>query len=203
MFTVKKYVSGFNGQILDPDRINALAVKFVDAFEKRGDSLYITKLLKLFFYFDFVSYKNQEKPFTGDIYFKLPYGPIPSFIKEQLDLLKKENDENEELKDFELKSIFAKYLETKKDEGTKGHTLKIREGADIPRENFEDYFSDGDNELLSAIVKAFDGKNVREVVAMTHQEVPYVKVKWDTGIIDYLLAFDKDFPKALPNYRSV
>ena len=196
-----KIVSVFNGEILDSDRINALAVRFVDEFEKQGNPLYITKLLKLLFYFDFVSYKRSGKSFTGDIYFKLPYGPIPSFIKEQLDLLKAENDENEEL-DFELNSIFAKYLEAEKDTKTNGHTLKIRADVDIPSEKFSGYFSESDNELFSAIVEEFKGKNVREVVDMTHQEPPYVKVKRDVGIISYLSALDEGFPKALPNYHA-
>ena len=203
IFASKDYVTTFNGKVLKWERINALAVKFVDAFEKQGDPLYITKLLKLFFYFDFMSYKNNNQSFTGDVYFKLPYGPIPSFIKEQLDLLKEENDENKELEDFELKSMFAKYLETKKDEATKGHILKIREGVTIPLERFDRYFSKHDKNLFSNIVEVFKNKKVKEVVEMTHQEVPYVKVRQDTGIINYLFALDEGFPKALPKQHVV
>ena len=199
----KMYASGFNGQILDWERVNALAVKFVDAFKKQGESLYITKLLKLFFYFDFVSYKRNEKPFTGDIYCKLPYGPIPSIIKDQLDLLKQGNDENEELTDIDLKSMFAKYLEAEQDEVTKGYKLKIRQDVDIPKEEFNDYFSESDSELFNTMVEAFKNKTVNDIVEMTHQEVPYTKVKRDTGVINYLLAYEEEFPKALPNYRAV
>ena len=201
IFAGRRHVSGFNGEILDWDRVNALAVRFVDAFEKQGDPLYITKLLKLFFYFDFLFYKDQEKPFTGDVYFKLPYGPIPSFIKEQLDLLKAENDENEEL-DFELKSEFAKYLETEKDRETKGHILKIRKGVVVPWNKFNGYFTEHSEKMFSDIVEVFKGKNVREVVEMTHQEVPYTDVTQNAGIIDYLLALEERFPKALPKYRN-
>lgn len=148
-----------------------------------------------------MSYKRCGKSFTGDAYFKLPYGPIPSLIKEHLDLLKQENDENQELKDFELKSVFAEYLEAKKDTETNGHRLEIREGVEIPRK-FNDYFSENDNDLFSAIVEVFKGKGVREVVEMTHQEVPYTRVKRDVGVISYLSALDKTFPKALPNYHA-
>ena len=190
-----------NGKILDWERINALAVKFVRAFEERGEPLYITKLLKLFFYFDFISYKQGEKPFTGDYYFKLPYGPVPSVIKDQLDLLKKENDENEELQDFELQSAFAKYLEAVKDEKTKGYILKIRQDVDIPWGDFDDYFSESDAVLFADIVERFSHTNVKEVVAMTHQEIPYVRAVNMTPI-GYLSANKRQFPKALPKYRT-
>ena len=189
-----------NGEILDWEQINALVVKFVRAFEDRGEPLYITKLLKLFFYFDFISYKQGEKPFTGDYYFKLPYGPVPSVIKDQLDLLKKENDENKELQDFELQSAFAKYLEAVKDEETKGHILKIRQDVKIPWSDFDDCFSERDDELFADIVERFSHTNVEEIVAMTHQEMPYTKAE-DMGTITYLLANRKEFPKALPKYR--
>ena len=191
-----------NGQFLDWEQVNALAAKFVSAFAKRGEPLYMTKLLKLFFYFDFISFKRNEKPFTGDIYFKLPYGPIPSIIKDQLDLLKKENDENEELKDFELQSAFAKYLEMEKDEKTKGYIVKIRDDVAVPWDDFNDYFSENDAELLSSIVDVFTGKKVGEVVEMTHRELPYTKAE-DMGIITYLLANEKRFPVALPKYSGV
>lgn len=199
-FVGKRYDTGFNGQAIDWNRINALAVKFVDAFKRAGDPLYVTKLLKLFFYFDFISFRENNKPFTGDVYFKLPYGPIPSLIKEQLDLLKEDNDENEELKDFELKSVFAEYLEAERDGKTKGYTLKVREDVKIPQKKFDAYFSEWDNQLFFAIVKEFKGKAVKEVVEITHQEAPYMKVRQDASIINYLFAFEDDFPKALPHY---
>ena len=189
-----------NGKILNWERINALAVKFVRAFEDQGKPLYITKLLKLFFYFDFISYKQRGKPFTGDYYFKLPYGPVPSVIKDQLDLLKKENDENEELQEFELQSAFAKYLEAVKDERSKGYVLKVRQDVDIPEKKFDKYFSERDTALFADMVERFRDKNVKEVVDMTHQEVPYTKAV-DMTPITYLLANRKQFPKALPKYR--
>lgn len=198
----RKYVNAMNGQILDWDKINALTFKFVEYFEKRDEPLYITKLLKLFFYFDFISHRVHAKPFTGDVYFKLPYGPIPSFIKEHLDLLKEENDENAELEDFELTSVFAKYFEAEKNLRTKGYIVRVRDGVEIPRDKFDDYFSEWDNKLFSDIVEVFKGRSVREVVEMTHRESPYTKNKRSDSVIDYLVAFDEDFPEALPHYRS-
>ena len=198
----RKYINAMNGQVLDWDKINALTFRFVEEFEKRGELLYITKLLKLFFYFDFISHRVQGKPFTGDVYFKLPYGPIPSFIKEHLDLLKEGNDENAELKDFDLESVFAEYFKTKKIQETNGYVVRVRDGVEIPRDEFESHFSGWDNDLFSAIVEVFKGKTVKEVVEMTHRESPYVKNKRSDSVIDYLFAFDKDFPEALPHYRA-
>ena len=39
-----------------------------------------TKLNKLFYYLDFVYYKNNKKSVTGDIYFCEQFGPVPSSL---------------------------------------------------------------------------------------------------------------------------
>lgn len=48
------------------------------AQESEGDSTFgATKLNKILFFCDFLSYRAYGEPITGQRYFKLPYGPAP------------------------------------------------------------------------------------------------------------------------------
>src|SRR3989339_90803 len=50
--------------------------------------LYFTKYLKLVYYLDFISVLETGKPVTNDTYYRLPLGPVPTFIKDQMNLLR-------------------------------------------------------------------------------------------------------------------
>ena len=181
-----------SNRVREWDRINALVTAFVSRFKEQGQPLYITKLLKLLFYFDFISFKSKDNSFTGDVYFKLPYGPVPSIIKDQLDLLKDINEENEEIGEYELKSAFSEYLHATQDSQTKGYVLELKNGVRLDK--FEEYLSDWDNALIEELVKTFKDTSVKEIVDQTHKEDPYIKTS-EMEIITYLLAGDESFPK--------
>jgi len=52
------------------------------------ENLYFTKYLKLVYYLDFISVLETGKPVTNDTYYRLPLGPVPTFIKDQMNLLR-------------------------------------------------------------------------------------------------------------------
>lgn len=191
------FTSGFNsGARRDWDSIHALVLAFVSRFEQCEQPLYITKLLKLLFYFDFLSYKHNERSFTGDVYVKLPYGPVPSIIKDQLDLLKYNNEENEEIDEYELQSSFLEHLDVKQDPETKGYALQVKnKNEERLNELGEYHLSVWDRELIDNLVKFFKEASVKEIVEQTHQEKPYKKTS-EVEIISYLLAGEDGFPKA-------
>lgn len=86
------------------------------------DNLHVTKLLKLFYYIDFVSYNMRGASVTGDTYYKLPYGPVPSLIKNEIDNL------SEELMGKKVKSQFSNYLKLEKDSDKNGKIVKSKSG---------------------------------------------------------------------------
>lgn len=188
-----------DGRTIDWDNISALVFKFVSEFENREKPLFITKLLKLIFYFDFITVKQDSKPFTGDFYCKLPYGPVPMMIKFQLDLLKEDKDDG-----YGTKSVFEKYLELEYDSKTGGSKVKVKKGIENKEKelkNFDDHLSPADENLLSELVNAFEDISVKDIVNLTHKEIPYTKTT-EREIIPYALAFEKKFPRALHGYTN-
>ena len=121
---------------------------------KNIPNLYFTKFLKLFYYFDFLSVLERGKPVTNDTYYHLPYGPVPTVIKDQLAILRKENkDLEKELVDGEdggIKSIFSDVLKLeKKDDEDK---WSVESGAE---DTGDEYLSKYEKELLDDIIFTF------------------------------------------------
>ena len=54
-------------------KIKAVMLYFIN----KMDEIYVTKMNKLLFYTDFLSYKRQGYGMTGLEYAALPYGPVP------------------------------------------------------------------------------------------------------------------------------
>ena len=185
----------FSNSIRERDRIITLVSAFVLKFDEQNQPLYITKLLKLLFYFDFLWYKHQRKSFTGDVYVRLPYGPVPSIIKDQLDLLKNTNEENEEIDEYDLNSVFSKHLTAEPDNQTKGYIIKLKTGKQEVEKKMDNYLTDWDRALIDELVRVFKETSVRDIVEQTHKEEPYKKTS-EMEIITYLLANRGSFPRA-------
>ena len=156
---------------------------------KNENDLYITKLLKLLFYFDFILMKIENRSFTGDVYYKLPYGPVPSVIKENLDLLKTENTERDEegLETFNIESIFSGKIEANSMNG--GYILKNIGDFTVDSE----FLSENEDKLIDKIIETFKEDTVKDIVDKTHDEKPYIGTR--DGLISYNLAHENDFPK--------
>ena len=50
-----------------------------------------TKLAKLLYYLDFISYRDTGKPVTGALYYKQEYGPLAQDLTEMIGTLVGEN----------------------------------------------------------------------------------------------------------------
>lgn len=158
--------------------------------------LYFTKLLKLLYYFDFISVLETGKPITNDVYYKLPFGPVPSFIKDQLNLLRKESKAQEKelfsaQRDDFFKSIFEDCIELSLDKKTSGFLVKSKTTSDY------NYLSDYEKKLLKDITDEFKGKSTTDLVEKTHLEPPYLQTA-PNNVIDYKLAFYLDRNSILP-----
>ena len=110
-----------------------------------------TKLNKLFYYLDFVYYKNNKKSVTGDIYFCEQFGPVPSC----LDSIK-----NDAIKQ-KLIRVEIINIQTKKE---KYHLL---EKPDLSCFNCKEL------ELLQKICEKFKSYNTNKIVDQTHFEAPW------------------------------
>ena len=167
---------------------------------KVGD-LYLVKLMKLFYYLDFISVRETGKSVTNDVYFHLPYGPIPSFIKDNIDSLdlqvkaeeKKILNPNDRSTPvwLQISSVFDGILQL----DTKGQG-KI--AAPVRGQSFDETkLSEYEKGLLADIVIYLGGKTVQQIVDMTHREAPYVQTS-PSQAIPYDLAFQLDVKQILP-----
>lgn len=180
---------------LDVNKIKQVALYFS---EKVSD-LYSTKMLKLFYYFDFISVLESGKPATNDVYYHLPYGPVPSFIKDQITLLKEEirGGEEEVMKCedgttlYPVKSAFFDILELEEKGG--GFILK-KKGDTSPDMA---YLSEYEKSLLDDIILEFKDSKASDLSRKTHSEVPYSQTI-EGSIIDYKMAFHLKRDEILP-----
>ena len=137
----------------------------------------VTKLNKLFYYLDFIYYRDNKKSITGDKYISQKYGPVPSNLTTILDSAKKDgllqiDEESFSINGEEIKKI--KYL--------------TKEKPDM------NVFNDKEKELLENIKNEFTSYNTDQIVLQTHLEAPWAFTN-EGEKIDYELAHDIEFFK--------
>lgn len=166
-------------------------------FANKIPDLYVTKFLKLMYYTDFISVLERGRSVSNDNYYHLPYGPIPSFIKDQVGILKDTfKKEEKDLFDMynegqDIISIFEGILELEENQG-KGYRLKPVE-KNIRMDSLSLY----EQELLKDIVDEFKNEQVKNIVNKTHSESPYAQTSAN-DVIDYALAFYLNRNEILP-----
>jgi uncharacterized phage-associated protein len=153
---------------LDEKRYKNAVLYFIKYCNNRF--LHATKLNKLFYYLDFVSYRDTGKPVTGDIYIHEKYGPVPASLDKILATLKAE-----------------KLIDTKagsyKDGEITNFILTDEKQID------ESVFSSDQKTLLKQICDEFGSWPTDKIVAQTHLEAPWFYSKpWD--VVDYKYSKD-------------
>ena len=119
-----------------------------------------TKLMKLFYFLDFMHLKEYGTPVTYDTYVKLEHGPIPSTIKNLVDTAAEDIDVSE-LSDtihFEKSKVtnMVRILPNRK--FTKGD---------------ESLFSETELEILEKVCLRFGDKNTQYIEKASHNEAPW------------------------------
>lgn len=132
-----------------------------------------TKLNKLLYYLDFISFRDNKAPVTGDIYIHQEYGPVPAHIDEILTDLKTEG------------AIDAKVIPHKD-----GEKIKF----EIKNEKLlnENIFSHDQKNLLKKICDEFGTWSTDKIVTQTHLEAPWFFSK-PLEVVDYAYSKDIDF----------
>ena len=165
-------------------------------FASRVRDLYVVKFLKLLYYADFISVREVGQPITGDTYFHLPYGPVPSYIKDNIGALNaalKQSEANilEDIAD-PINSIFDGCLQLI----PKGAGQVISAAAGVVAD--ETKLSRYEKGLLDDIISHLGSMTTRQLVDQTHLEPPYTQTN-PSMTIPYELAFQLDVKSILPS----
>jgi len=170
---------------VDLEKVGIIAVYFAENTKK----LYVTKLLKLFYYLDFISYNIRGSSVTNDVYLKLPYGPVPSTIKNEIDVLSAEN-----VLGKRFKSQLSSFISLEKGKDDNGNIV-VSKGKDYNLRKL----SNAEIELLRSIAKTYKNTKAVTLSNQTHREKPWLSTS-DNSVIDYNLADSLDVAKILPEF---
>lgn len=149
-------------------------VKNMDKYE-----LGTTKLAKLLYYLDFLSYRDKRESVTKADHYKQQYGPVPQDFFEII----------KELREEEAINIQRKKLE----DGRETDIYTIHEEPD------EDVFNEEEIELMRNLIEKYKDWETDLLVAKSHSELPWRKAEWgtelDLDLADTLEDFDSSVQK--------
>ena len=132
----------------------------------------LTKLNKLLYYLDFISYRDRKESITGDIYLHKQFGPIPENIDSVLVELKQEGL-------IDIKQIAFEETKYKNE-------FKLLEEPSV------NIFDDYEKELLKNICDEFAMWSTDKIVDQTHLEAPWFYSKLFDEV-DYEYSKDIEF----------
>ncbi|MBU1290081.1 SocA family protein [Patescibacteria group bacterium] len=134
------------------------------------------KLMKLFYFLDFMHVKQYGSPVTYDDYVHLERGPIPSNIKNLVDNVDDDMDD----------AILSDTIKIETLEGQKIHRI-------LPLRKFskddEKYFSENELDILQKVCIRFGNVNTRKIEDESHKESPWNSTEL-LDKIPYILAAD-------------
>jgi len=155
---------------IDIEKINIIISYLADKVE----DLYVTKLMKLLYYIDFISLKERGSSITNDTYYKLPYGPIPSFIMNEINNLQTNPD-------AEWGSRFSDNLIVVPDKFGKKVERIGKSVCDTSK------IAPYEIELINEVISKLGNKTAKFLSDKTHQEKPFLLTS-ENSIIDQSLA---------------
>jgi len=136
------------------------------------------KLMKLFYFCDFMNIKKYGAPITFDNYVHLEHGPIPSTI---MNLVNQVED------DFE-NAVLSDTIKIVCNDHELIHRIE-------PLEKFKDdyvkYFSPNELEIMGRVCQRFKDSIGKQLEDISHEEAPWKKTKFMEDIPYSLAAEDK------------
>ena len=118
------------------------------------------KLMKLFYFLDFIHLKKYGSPVTYDTYVKLEHGPIPSFVKNLID------NAADDIEGSELSDV----IDIEKPDGTRMYRF-------LPQRKFTEkdkqLFSETEFEVLKRVCVKFGDKNTKWIEDKSHKEASW------------------------------
>lgn len=150
-------------------------------FTNFTDTKYLgkVKLMKLFYFLDFMHLKAYGSPVTYDSYINMEHGPIPSSIKNLVDTSADDIDS----------SILSDTIKCERPEFTKMcRILPTREFTESDKK----YFSENELDILQKVCQRFGDKNTKHIEDASHNEAAWKETKLLEKIPYTLAARDKD-----------
>lgn len=146
----------------DMEKYKQIILEVVDEYHKAtGKSLPKTFLAKLVYLVDFGWFYDELKPMSGMKYRKISYGPVPDqFFRVY---------EEMEGRELDVK---------RSDQGAFWTTLTTRAGEIASR----DKLSDAEKQKIHDVVDKWKDSNTDEIVAFTHNQLPYQVSRQDQFI---------------------
>ncbi|HLD27026.1 MAG TPA: Panacea domain-containing protein [Patescibacteria group bacterium] len=147
---------------IPPAKLKAILLYFCNYTDTKF--LGKTKLMKLFYFLDFMHLKQYGSPVTFDTYVKMEHGPIPAIIKLYVDTACENIDES-----FLFDTIYCERIKT----------IDIRMYKILPVRKFAEkdkkLFSVTELEILEKICARYGNKNTAYIEEASHKEAAYQK----------------------------
>lgn len=148
---------------LSLEKIKVVMLYFIN----KMDEIYVTKMNKLLFYTDFLSYKRHGYGMTGLEYAALPYGPVPD----------------------QWGKVYSSIPEVSMNEciryeQSSGILLESNANANL------DILSDIEKKVLKDVFHYFKGMSAKEISLASHDEKGWIDNNAQKGYINYQYAFD-------------
>lgn len=147
-------------------------------FCENTDSRFLgkVKLMKLFYFLDFIHVKKYGVPVTWDQYVNLEHGPIPTTIKNIVDSATDDVDN----------SILSDTISIERPAGTDMRRIKATRLLSVEERSL---FSAQELDTLQKVCARFGGRNTKYIEDASHKEAPWAKTKL-LQKIPYILAVD-------------
>lgn len=160
-------------------KLKAIILYFCD----RTDTQFLgkVKLMKLFYFLDFLHVKRFGAPVTFDRYVHLEHGPIPSTIKNIIDELSCDPD----------KSHVSDIIALHKIEFDNGIMHKIEARRKLQPKEL-DFFSPDELETLQEVCSRFGAMNTGQIEEASHREAPWNNTEYLEDIPYSLAGKDSD-----------
>lgn len=149
-------------------------------FAKTNDGVLKTKLNKLLWYFDFLTFKKYHKSATGAIYIHLPLGPVPDNYETYLSNLVKEN------------ALVIDEVHFNEKQGITGEVCRALEKVDLS------VFSDNEKACLRKVNEYFKTFTATRISNYSHEEAGYKNTQ-KLQIITYEWAKDLSIDFDMPS----
>ena len=130
--------------------------------------------MKLFYFLDFIQIKRYGVSITGEIYYHLEFGPIPTTIKNLVDSA---SDDPET-------ALLSDIIQVQCEDGHDIHKIVCLQSF---TEKEKDYFSQAEFSTLEEVAKRFRDHSTKQIVDISHKEAPWRLTK-ELEMIPYLLA---------------
>ena len=135
----------------------------------------VVKLMRLLYFVDFDHFEQFRSSLTGDVYRRLPRGPVPSSAAAVLDDM---------VLDGEIVPLTVEV----------GDFKQYRYEPQVAYDLSE--FCDGDRQILAAVVRRWRDVPSKEIEQASHDELPWLVTK-PNEVIPYVLAFHRATPTRL------